>query len=443
MAEFASAIVGPVVESLLVPVKKHLGYLFLSTGYLRKLDAGTKQLEGTNVDVKSHKDTNDINTLEIPSRLPDWLEDVAKIKTDSETILTNGNGGGCFNIKASIGEDFKSRERAFNDALKFLQQDQKTQAMALCGMGGVGKTTMMLQLKKVAEEKKMFDWIVKVDIGTQPNWHSIQQAVAENLGKPFKEEAETTWADRLRTRFEETLKKSEKGILVILDDVWEKVELGYVGLSPLPNGVKLLLTSRNEVFCNIIAVREGTLRCLRSNDPDLSVQESIRISYDYLKDEDKEIFLLCGLFPEDSSIPIEDLIRYAWGLKLLMRAPTFRDGGYRIIRCVSNLRKANLLIDGGTDCVKMHDLVLAFVLATVRTGDHDSFINHGDLSKAKSITLTSGRIFRIQHHVISISKPDLQQPPPTTAVCRRRPSLSAILDHRCPPSPTTTLCCRR
>ncbi|KAJ9552060.1 hypothetical protein OSB04_016105 [Centaurea solstitialis] len=512
MAEFASAIVGPVVDSLLVPVKKHLGYLFLSTGYLRKLDAGTKQLEGTSVDVKSHKDRNDINTLEIPSRVPDWLEDVAKIKTNSETILSNGNGGGgCFNIKAryqmgrkawkttqeiqrllqeglaftwtdaqkplgrvyttrastsapssssssssrgdGIGEDFKSRATTFDDALDHLQQDQKTQMIALCGMGGVGKTTMMLQLKKVAQEKKMFDWIVKVVIGNQPNWHSIQQAMAENLGNPLTEETETTRANRLRTRFEETLKKSEKGILVILDDVWEKVKLKDIGLSPLPNRVKLFLTSRYENICKTIAVHEGNLdlkvlrvevleqtealkffcqitkiseesdrelyqiggeivkkcsclplaikliaptliseeksiwkdrlMCLRNNDLDQDVHEVIQISYDCLKDqEDKEIFLLCGLFPEDSNIPIEDLTRYAWGLKLLKRVSTVEDGRNRIKRRVSNLKKANLLIDGDfPGCVKMHDLVLAFVLATVETGDHASFINHSDSSE--------------------------------------------------------------
>ncbi|KAJ9541990.1 hypothetical protein OSB04_028496 [Centaurea solstitialis] len=502
MAEFASAIVGPVVDSLMVPVKRHLSYLFLSTEHVRNMTARMKQLEGTSVDVKNHKDTNDINTLEIPARVPGWLEEVAKIKTDAETISRNENG--CFNIKArhqmgrnalrtiqeidrllqeglaftwtdaqkplgrvdtrsasrsapsggdGIGEDFKSRATTFDDALKLLQQDHKTQVIALCGMGGVGKTTMMLQLKKVAEEKKMFDWIVKVVIGKQPNWHYVQQAVAENLGNSLTEETQTTRADRLRTRFEETLKKSEKGILVILDDVWEKVELNDIGLSPFPNRVKLFLTSRYENICRTTGVHEGnldlkvlrvevleqteahkffcqitkiseefdrelyqiggeivkkcsclplaikligptlifeeksiwtdTLTLLRNNNLDQDVHEVIRISYDYLRDqEDKEIFLLCGLFPEDSNIPIEDLTRYAWGLNLLKRVSTVEDGRNRIKRCVSNLKKANLLIDGDfPGCVKMHDLVLAFVLATVETGDHASFINHSDSSK--------------------------------------------------------------
>ncbi|KAJ9560200.1 hypothetical protein OSB04_005360 [Centaurea solstitialis] len=505
MAEFVSVIFGTVVECLVAPVTKQLGYLFLSGKHVKNLGDGMKRLEGASADVENHKDRNKREDLEVPARVPGWLEEVAEIKTDADKITSSNGNTGCFNVKAryqmgrnawktaqeierflqeglafgwtdaqkplgrvytrrasmssgggggdSIGEDFKSRDRTFNDALELLQQDQKTRVIALCGMGGVGKTTMMEQLRKTAGEKKMFDWIVKVVIGKQPNWHSIQQTVAENLGSSLKEESDTTRAERLGKRFEVTLKQSEKGILVILDDVWEKVELKDVGLSPLPNGVKLLLTSRNENFCKVIAVHEGnlklevlqvgvleheeahnflckitniskesdpdlykiggdivkkcsclplaikiiaptlisedksiweaTLRCLRSNDPDLNVQESIRISYDNLKDEDKEIFLLCGLFPEDADIPVEDLIRYAWGLKLLKRVSTFRDGKYRIIRCVNNLKKANLLIDGTyhQGCVKLHDLVLSFVLATVETGDRASIINHGDSAK--------------------------------------------------------------
>ncbi|KAI3748592.1 hypothetical protein L6452_11775 [Arctium lappa] len=135
-----------------------------------------KILEGTFVDVKDHKDTNDRSTAKVPSRVPGWLKEVAKIKTDAETISSNENG--CFNMKAryqmgknawkttqeiecllqeglafswadaqkplrrvytrsastsalpsggGIGDGFKSRDTTFKDALKFLEKDQKTQ----------------------------------------------------------------------------------------------------------------------------------------------------------------------------------------------------------------------------------------------------------------------------------------------------------------------------
>ncbi|KAI3746051.1 hypothetical protein L6452_08470 [Arctium lappa] len=62
-----------------------------------------------------------------------------------------------------------------------------------------------------------------------------------------------------------------------------------------------------------------------------------------------------------------------------------KDGRNRIKTCVSNLRKANLLIVCDyPGCVKMHNLVLAFVLATVSKGDHASIINHGDMLNRSS-----------------------------------------------------------
>ncbi|PRQ35070.1 putative P-loop containing nucleoside triphosphate hydrolase [Rosa chinensis] len=51
--------------------------------------------------------------------------------------------------------------------------------------------------------------------------------------------------------------------------------------------------------------------------------ECIKLSYDYLKDEDyKSFFLLCCLFPEDHEINIEDLFRYAIGKGLFQDAET-------------------------------------------------------------------------------------------------------------------------
>jgi hypothetical protein len=497
--EFVSAIIGPVVESLMMPVKKHLGYVFSSTNKVRNMNARLKHLDGTSVDVRKHMERNNTSHLEIPARVPGWLEEVEKIKEDAERISNNYNG--CLSVKMryqagrnafktteeierlikenteiiwsdiqkplgkvsfkkgptsvlSNGEAknyFKSREKIFEDALRFLQQDHKLQVIALCGMGGVGKTTMMEQLKKTVEDRNMFDWIVKVVIGQKINTLSIQQTVAEYIGQSLTETSKTARADRLRITFGKMSQEGKK-VLVILDDVWEMVELNDIGLSPLPTGFKLLLTSRNETVCTQIAVESNSdfkvvrvdvmeeskasnffcqitgvskesdpvlneignqivKRCgflplaikliattlksqeifvwrdtfnrLKNNDLDKNVQEIIEISYTFIREEDvKAIFLLCGLFPDDFNIPIEDLTRYAWGLRLLKEVPTLGDARDRTKTCVRNLKNANLLIDSDyLECVKMHDLVLAFVLGEVSKGNHPWIINHGDISR--------------------------------------------------------------
>nr|XP_043631550.1 disease resistance protein At4g27190-like [Erigeron canadensis] len=315
-------------------------------------------------------------------------------------------------------------------------------------MGGVGKTTMMEQLKKAVEDKKMFDWVVKVVIGEKMNTFYIQQTVAEYLQIPLTETSTTARADRLRVTFGNISQERKQKVLVILDDVWEKAELKDIGLCPLPNGSKLLLTSRNENVCTQIVAEDdldlrvvrvdvmeeleannfffhiskvsdpdlkemgvkivkrcgflplaikliatnlrskekwawrNTLHRLKKNELDKNVQKIVEISYNFLADEDaKAVFLLCGLFPDDFNIPIEDLTRYAWGLQLLNEVPTLGDARDRTKTCVLDLKNANLLLSSDhSDCVKMHDLVLAFVVAKVSKGNHPWIINHSDVS---------------------------------------------------------------
>ncbi|PWA62559.1 NB-ARC domains-containing protein [Artemisia annua] len=497
--EFVSAIIGPVVEALMMPVKKHLGYIFSSTNNIRKMNTRLKKLDTKSIDVRNHMETNNTSQLEIPTEVPGWLEEVEKIKEDAERISSNYNG--CLSVKRryqagrnafktteeidrliqentemkwtntpkplgkvsfkkeptsvpSNGDAknyFNSREKIFEDALGFVQHDHKMQVIALCGMGGVGKTTMMEQLGKTVKNRNIFGWIVKVVIGQKINTLSIQQAVAEYIGQTLTEMSIAARADRLRTTFEKMSQEGKK-VIVILDDVWEVVELNDIGLSPLPTGFKLLLTSRNETVCKQIAVEANsdvkvvrvdvmeeseannffceitgvskesdpglneignqivkrcgflplaikliattlksqeicvwrdTLNRLKNNDLDKNVQEIIEFSYTSIREEDvKVIFLLCGLFPDDFNIPIEDLTRYAWGLKLLKGVPTLGDARDRTKTCVRKLKNANLLIDSDyLECVKMHDLVLAFVQGEVSKGDHPWIINHGDISR--------------------------------------------------------------
>ncbi|KAI3753921.1 hypothetical protein L2E82_25986 [Cichorium intybus] len=54
-----------------------------------------KQLDGASVDVKKRMDTNNVSNLEVPTRVPGWLEEVKDIKGKTQNISSTG----CFNIK--------------------------------------------------------------------------------------------------------------------------------------------------------------------------------------------------------------------------------------------------------------------------------------------------------------------------------------------------------
>nr|XP_043606719.1 uncharacterized protein LOC122578755 isoform X2 [Erigeron canadensis] len=354
-----------------------------------------------------------------------------------------------------IQNRFESRESIFKGALKFLNSDNETQKMmALCGMGGVGKTTMMEQLKEAVMNSKKFDWIVKVVIGENTNPVAFQQAIAEKVGEILTETTKDARAERLRNKFIGMSQNGKKKILVIVDDLWKEFDLKDVGLaSPLPNGFKILFTSRFENVCTQmgvetvsifkvavlndeeakslffgivgLSVSDGddpelqkigeniAMRCgglpiavktmanyLRDNIEDAwkdafsrlehhdlqdlydIVHTVFEMSYNNLKkDEDKAVFLLCGLFPDDFDIRIEDLMRYGWGLKLYNKVYTLAEARWRTNTCVNNLMRANLLTESDEiECVKMHDLVRAFVLSNFSKVKQASFINHENMS---------------------------------------------------------------
>ncbi|KAM0055026.1 putative AAA+ ATPase domain, P-loop containing nucleoside triphosphate hydrolase [Helianthus debilis subsp. tardiflorus] len=348
--------------------------------------------------------------------------------------------------------NFESRVSVFNDALQALQSNNESRKIiALCGMAGVGKTTMMEQLMQAVKDSGTFDWVIKVVIGENNDPKSLQQAIAEYIGERLDETTVHARADRLRKMFGEKSQQGQKKNLVIMDDIWKEVDLIKVGLSPLPNGFKLLFTSRFEDVCHNMGVQvvfrvrvlsdteattfffktvgpfpsdgdddkrqrtgeaivkkcgglpiaivtiaitlrgkivkawEKALRRLKRDDlEDLkSITNSIfKMSYENLeKDEDKAIFLLSGLFPDDFNIRTEDLLRYGWGLSIFKDDETFVTTRSDVEICVENLIHANLLTKSDENgCVKMHDLVRAFVLSNFTEVKQASIANLDNLS---------------------------------------------------------------
>uniref|UniRef100_A0A6N2LGV0 NB-ARC domain-containing protein n=1 Tax=Salix viminalis TaxID=40686 RepID=A0A6N2LGV0_SALVM len=123
-------------------------------------------------------------------------------------------------------------------------------------MPGVGKTTIV---KKVAEQVKanrIFDVVVLAVVSKTPNLKTIQGEIADGLGFKFEAETIRGRAEQLRKRLERETKALEREtkaleretkVLVILDDIWERLELDDVGIpSGSDNrGCKILMTSRD------------------------------------------------------------------------------------------------------------------------------------------------------------------------------------------------------
>ncbi|KAL5574999.1 hypothetical protein UlMin_016698 [Ulmus minor] len=113
------------------------------------------------------------------------------------------------------------------------------------------------EIAKKTKNEGLFLEVATVVVSQTPDVIKIQQEIAEQLGLTFFEKTQKMRADRLRDR----LRKEHK-LLIVLDDIWDELELGNVGIhfEDDQKGCKLLFTSRSQdVLSNLMGVDKNFL----------------------------------------------------------------------------------------------------------------------------------------------------------------------------------------
>ncbi|XP_057540354.1 probable disease resistance protein At4g27220 [Amaranthus tricolor] len=147
---------------------------------------------------------------------------------------------------------FDSTTMSFNETLSALGKSS-TKTIGVFGMGGIGKTTLVTEVGKVAKARKMFDQVVFAVVSQTLDIRKIQGQLGDMLGLTFSRETEIGRAGQLKDRL-----KFENTVLVILDDVWNTIDLGDIGI-PIGNdhkGCKVLITTRREHVCTSMRCQE-------------------------------------------------------------------------------------------------------------------------------------------------------------------------------------------
>ncbi|XP_055808017.1 probable disease resistance protein At4g27220 [Solanum dulcamara] len=293
--EFGSAIVGAVAQFLIQPIVRQFGYLFCYHKNVKELQRQSERLEVISNGVQRSVDLARRNLQEIAPDVEAWLIEVNKMKPDIQTVVSDvqnieitclnercpnpksryvlsrrakkttkviiqlldeGNGylslcgstfllGVDFFLGTGIYMEFKSRKSTEHDIMAALN-DRNASIIGICGMGGVGKTTMVKTIAQRVRGEKVFDEVVMAVVSQQPDLRKIQGEISELLGLKLEEESLSVRASRLRTRL-----MNVKKILVILDDVWSRLDLEEIGI-PYGNtheGCKIVLTSRVRDVC--------------------------------------------------------------------------------------------------------------------------------------------------------------------------------------------------
>ncbi|XP_048135759.1 disease resistance protein At4g27190-like [Rhodamnia argentea] len=183
------------------------------------------------------------------------------------TTATASNLSASMSVKLRDHGVFDSRASMIRNIMDALA-DNSNSVVGVYGMGGVGKSTLLEDVKRILIEERSFDWVAKADVSKNPNIRTIQGNIADALGLTDIKNKETSdaRAELLRRRFEEE-ERNKKKVLIILDNLWEGLDLKSVGI-PCGHdnkaiGCKLLSTSRDlnvlqrEMGCDKAFVLDG------------------------------------------------------------------------------------------------------------------------------------------------------------------------------------------
>ncbi|KAA3453080.1 putative disease resistance protein [Gossypium australe] len=192
----------------------------------------------------------------------------------------------------------KSSETAFYQIIEALK-DENINMIGLWGMGGVGKTTLAREVGSQAQKLNLFDKVVITTVSQKPNLERIQDQIAQYIGFDMKNEQGRRSEQELWLRL-----KNEPRILIILDDIWESINLKEKIGIPIGDdhkGCKVLLTTRRQQVCRAMDCQNVVeLGCLDDDEAWTLFEKKAGLdgfSDDSIKTPAKKIVKKCGGLP--------------------------------------------------------------------------------------------------------------------------------------------------
>ncbi|KAJ0075939.1 hypothetical protein Patl1_34594 [Pistacia atlantica] len=150
----------------------------------------------------------------------------------------------------------------FDEVWRCIEEEQ-VGTVGLYGMGGVGKTTLLTQINnKLLDISNSYDTVIWVVVSRDLQLEKIQERIGQKIGL-VEESWKNKSIDEKASDIFKILRK--KKFIVLLDDIWERVDLIKVGI-PLRSvevGCKIVLTTRFLDVCGLMeADRKFKVECL-------------------------------------------------------------------------------------------------------------------------------------------------------------------------------------
>ena len=180
------------------------------------------------------------------------LKEVRRLQADGNSIANmvaaHGQSRAVEHIPAQSIEDQPTASQNLAKILHLLEDG--VGSIGVWGMGGVGKTTLVKNLNNKlgnSSSTPPFGMVIWVTVSKQLDLMRIQTRIAERLSMGVDKNDST---ENVAIKLHRRLKQQNK-FLLILDDVWEGIDLDALGV-PRPEvhpGCKIILTTRFRDVC--------------------------------------------------------------------------------------------------------------------------------------------------------------------------------------------------
>ncbi|GKU91051.1 hypothetical protein SLEP1_g4976 [Rubroshorea leprosula] len=182
-------------------------------------------------------------------------EDVHKKIEEVKRIQERGNFKGGLGIERApacgieIPTENLEGEISTKDEIWEHLMGNKVGMIGVCGIGGVGKTTIMKHVNNDLLTGSRFQKVIWVTVSYPLNVFELQKKIAGKMKETLPEDEEVM----MRAAALMEIMRRVRFVL-ILDDVWERFTLSDVGI-PEPtvqNGCKVIITSRSTDVCSYL-----------------------------------------------------------------------------------------------------------------------------------------------------------------------------------------------